>query len=186
MSGGDFSRLDLQPLTPARAADLEALLAASGEDPCACRCTAYHGAGGERPEAARTCRERIGRESPPDGYLLYEDGGAVAWAQCAPWRSCAALRARAPQEPDAWALTCVVVAPDRRGRGLAHALVRAVVARLREEGAGRLYAFAHRLGPTYSSPLPELPESVCAAAGLRLVRDDPECPLYATPVPRPP
>ena len=168
----------LQPLSPARAGNLAGLLEASGPEPAACHCTAYHGIGGERPTEARACRARLAGASPADGFLLYNGAEPVLWAQCAPWDTFAVLRAR-PQPPGTWALTCVVVPPGRRRSGLVHELLRRLPRTLSARGAVRLVAFAHRLGPTYSSPLPELPERACLAAGMRLERDDAECPLYA-------
>jgi GNAT superfamily N-acetyltransferase len=72
----------------------------------------------------------------------------------------------------------MVIAPKFRGRGLAHRMLQAVLQELRGRGARYVRVFGHRLGPTYSSPLPELPESVCVKAGMTLEKDDPECPRY--------
>lgn len=157
-------------------AELLALLTASGPEPAACLCTAYHGVKADAERAA--CRDGLLGPTGSDGYLLHVDGTAVAWCQCAPWTSFRVLAGRPPAVPDAWALTCMVLLPEARGKGLAHVLLQEVIADLRRHRVPHLYAFAHRLGPTYSSPLPELPESVCVAAGMQLARDDPECPLY--------
>jgi len=165
-------------LDPSRARDLAALLGRSGPEPAACACTAWHGLGAEREGEAWACRARLGEAGPADGFLLYDGETPVAWAQCAPRESFALLRDRPGYEADAWTLTCMVVVPERRREGLAHALVARLVERLAGLGVRKLYAFAHRLGPTYSSPLPELPERVCEAARMSLVRDHPECPLY--------
>jgi GNAT superfamily N-acetyltransferase len=72
----------------------------------------------------------------------------------------------------------MVLAPEARGKGLAHTLFREVLDDLRRRGVAYVVAFGHRLGPTYSSPLAELPESVCRKAGMSIERDDPECPRY--------
>jgi GNAT superfamily N-acetyltransferase len=176
--------LRLVRLDPSRARDLAALLERSGPEPAACACTAWHGLGAEREGEAWACRARFAEADAPDGFLLYDGEAPVAWAQCAPCHAFSLLRGRPGYEPDAWALTCVVVPPERRREGLAHAFVARLVEHLSDAGVRKLYAFGHRLGPTYSSPLPELPERVCQAAGMTLLRDHAECPTYALDLPR--
>jgi GNAT superfamily N-acetyltransferase len=166
----------LERLDPARREDLLSVLRRGSEESAACCCTAYHSR--EWQTEGPACRARLLDEGRSDGYLLYVDGRPVAWCQCGPWSSFAVIASRPPAVPDAWAVTCMVVVPEARGRGVAHTLLREVLADLRSRGARHVYAFGHRLGPTYSSPLPELPESVCAKAGMTLARDDALCPLY--------
>lgn len=176
-----MSEFRLAPIDASRAADLESILRRGSGDSANCHCTAYHTPDWEKTGPA--CRRRLLEEGRSDGFLLYEDGRAVAWCQCAPWSSFGQLAARPPAEPGAWVMTCMVVPPGDRGRGLAHRLVSEILAELRRRGAPYLYAMGHRLGPTYSSPLPELPESVCIKAGMTLVKDDPECPRYGLRLP---
>jgi GNAT superfamily N-acetyltransferase len=168
----------LERLTPDRREDLLSILRRGSDEAATCFCTAYHTRAWEEPGQGLACRTRLLDEGRSDGYLFYVDGRPVAWCQCGPWGSFAVIAPRPPAVPDAWAVTCMVVVPDARGQGVAHALLGEVLADLRRRGARHVYAFAHRLGPTYSSPLPELPESVCLKAGMTLARDDPECPLY--------
>ncbi|MCI0343253.1 MAG: GNAT family N-acetyltransferase [Planctomycetales bacterium] len=168
----------LRRLDASRREDFLALMRRGSEESAACLCTAYLGAGPEPAGAGSACRESRFREGLSDGYLLYDGAQAVAWCQVGPWASFPLLAKRPPPAPDAWALTCLVVAPEARRRGHAHALLREVLAEIARCGAPYAVAFGHRLGPTYSSPLPELPESVCRGAGMTLLRDDPECPLY--------
>jgi GNAT superfamily N-acetyltransferase len=152
---------------------MASVLRRGGPEPDACHCTAYY-----RADAPAAFRDRLHAEGRSDGYLLYEDGRPVGWCQCGPLESFPALAARPASVAGSFAVTCMVVVPEARGRGLAHVMLREVVADLRARGARFVLACAHRLGPDYSSPLPELPESVCRAAGFRLERDHRECPLY--------
>jgi ribosomal protein S18 acetylase RimI-like enzyme len=165
--------VDLRRLSPALGGDLRAVLARGSPDAAACHCTAHY-----RAEAPAACRDRLLADGVSDGYLLYEERVPVAWCQCAPWTSFPTLARLPVPTPDAFAVTCLVVVPEARGRGLAHLLLRGVVADLRARRVPYVVACAHRLGPGYSSPLAELPESVCVAAGFRLERDDRECPIY--------
>jgi len=176
-SSGDPT-LTLVHLTRALRGDFDSLIASGSADAASCCCTAYHGAKTDPEGTGPACRARLLDQGTSDGFLLYRGETAVAWCQCAPWDSFALLAPRPPPLAGAWALTCIVIPEQHRGQGLAHALVAEVIRDLRRRGARAVVAFGHRLGPTYSSPLPELPESVCVRAGLRLVRDDPECPLY--------
>ncbi len=174
----DDPTLKLVQLTAARRVDFDALMASGSADAAACRCTAYHGAKIDQEGAGPACRARLLNAGQADGFLLCRGGRALAWCQCAPWESFALLARRPPPLDGAWALTCIVIPARQRGQGLAHALVAELLRELRRRGARSVVAFGHRLGPTYGSPLPELPERVCVRAGMRLLRDDPECPLY--------
>jgi GNAT superfamily N-acetyltransferase len=168
--------LRLRPLEASLRADFLAVLDRGSAESGPCRCTAYHIRGYEKEGPA--CRDRMFAEGRSDGYLLYEDGRPVGWCQCGPWESFAMLASKPAPQQGAWAITCMVLAPEAKGRGLAHALLREVLADLRRRGVPYVTAMGHRLGPTYSSPLPELPESVCVKAGMVLEKDDPECPRY--------
>lgn len=170
--------LDLRPLSPGTREAFLSVLARGSEDAARCLCTAYHGADLAEPGPPRACRDRLLREGVSDGVLLCEDEAPLAWCQFGPLDSFAAIARRPPVTDGTWAVTCMVVVPEARGRGLAHALLEAVLAEVRTRGARRVLAFAHRLGPGYSSPLPELPESVCIAAGMTLHKDHAECPVY--------
>lgn len=170
--------VDLHPLDASRRGDFLSIMDRGSPESPKCLCTAFHIPDWEQSDAGRTCRERLFREGRSDGYLLYVDGRAAGWCQCGPWPSFGTLSKEPPEVPDAWAITCMVLAREAQGKGLAHVLLGAVLAELRRRGAPHVHAFAHRLGPTYSSPLAELPESVCLKAGMSLERDHPECPIY--------
>lgn len=167
-------QLRIVPLTPSLRADFGKLLREGSAESARCLCTAYHGGG----EEGAGCRARLFASGVSDGYLLYRDGAPAGWCQCAAWESLPLLAKRPPPADGAFAIPCMVILPKERGKGLAHALLREVLADLRRRGVAYAVAFGHRLGPTYGSPLPELPESVCVKAGMALLRDDPECPLY--------
>jgi hypothetical protein len=167
----------LEPLDASLRADFISVLSRGSDESAACLCTAHHGCDYAKPGAGPACREKLLAEGRSDGYLLYLDERPVGWCQCGPWTSFAVLKVP-PKEPGAWVITCMVIAPEAKGKGHGHSIFRAVIDAIRKKDAPYVYAFGHRLGPAYSSPLAELPESVCLKAGMTLVKDDPECPLY--------
>lgn len=167
----------IEPLDASRRDDFFAVLERSGDEPRTCLCTAFYGVDASQIGRARACRDALIAAERSDGYLLYVGGRPVGWVQCGPLATFDAV-AQTPAEPGAWAITCLVLAPEARGQGLAHVLLADVLAVLRARGVPYVIAFGHRLGPTYTSPLAELPESVCVKAGMELLRDHPECPRY--------
>lgn len=78
-----------------------------------------------------------------DGYLLYADDEPVGWCQCGPRDRLAKLVAqyRLEPSPDTWAVTCFVLAPPYRGRGLAVQLLKAVAADLAVRGVRHVQGF---------------------------------------------
>jgi GNAT superfamily N-acetyltransferase len=170
--------ITIEALDPSRRADFLAVLRAGRSDSSQCFCTAYHTRDWDKPGAGLACRERLFAEGRSDGFLLYEDGRPVGWCQVGPWASFGTIASKPPAVEGAWAVTCMVVVPEARRRGLGHRLLAHALEECRRRGAPAAIAMGHRLGPTYSSPLPELPESVCVKAGMALLRDDPGCPTY--------
>lgn len=165
--------IEIRPLDVSRRQDFLDVMAKGSEEAAGCFCTAYHG----QACAGKAGRDRLLDEGRSDGFLLYVDGHPAGWCQAGPWESFGLLASK-PRDPGTWAVTCLVLARDFQGKGLAHALFQGVFTELRRRGARSAVAFGHRLGPAYSSPLAELPESLCLKAGMTLERDDAECPIY--------
>ncbi|MGD1976740.1 MAG: GNAT family N-acetyltransferase [Gammaproteobacteria bacterium] len=138
------TRLKFRPLTPDRWDDLEDLFGPRGAcSGCWCmwwRCTRrqfdLNGNEGNR----RAFRKIVSQGSPP-GILAYAADRAVGWCSVAPRESYpSVMRSRVLKPADAqpaWAVTCLFVARDWRGRRMSEALVRASVDYVRERG-GRL------------------------------------------------
>ncbi|MGD8965519.1 MAG: GNAT family N-acetyltransferase [Gammaproteobacteria bacterium] len=138
------TQLKFRPLTPDRWDDLEDLFGPRGAcSGCWCmwwRCTRrqfdLNGNEGNR----RAFRKIVSQGSPP-GILAYAADKAVGWCSVAPRESYSSLmRSRVLKPADAqpaWAVTCLFVARDWRGRRMSEALVRASVDYVRERG-GRL------------------------------------------------
>lgn len=139
---------DVQPLTPARWPDLEALFGAAG---CSvarhCWCMYYRVSGAKAvmpagsDEAARNRRalRRLVDAGRPPGLIGYRDGVPVGWVALGPRADFAKL-ARSPvmkpvDELPVWSIVCFVVPSEYRRQGVARALLGGAVAWARAQGA---------------------------------------------------
>jgi GNAT superfamily N-acetyltransferase len=114
-----------------------------------------------------------------DGYLLYVDGDPVAWCQVGPRDRLQKLVAQFELSPSpaTWAITCFLVAPGFRRRGLASHFLQQVIADLRHRGVRRVEAFPKRGRSLSEGDLWSGPEAMFRRAGFGLVRDDPIRPI---------
>ncbi|MCP5067094.1 MAG: GNAT family N-acetyltransferase [bacterium] len=145
-----------------------------------CFCVAWHVASfegwGERSaEENRACRERLIDDGNSDGYLLYDSRREpVAWCQCAPVTDLDHLMRRWNLNPDPahFAVGCLFVAPDRRGEGVARALLGAVLSDLRLRGAKRVSAIPRRGRDLPPGEAWTGPEALFKAFGFRPRREE--------------
>jgi len=85
----------------------------------------------------------------PVGLIAYLDGAPAAWCSVGPRESFRNLHGDEGIER-VWSLTCLFVAPEHRGKGLARRLVGEAAAYARESGAEHLEAYAvERDSPSY-------------------------------------
>ena len=168
----------IKQLAPALRRDFYEVMHRGTAESAECLCTAYQVSDWSDESARAAFRNGIFESGRSDGYLMYVGGIPAGWCQCAPLESFAGLAGK-QVEPGTWAITCMVLLPEWRGKGMAHHMFQLVLENLRRRGANRVRAYGHRLGPDYSSPLDELPERVCTRAGMTLERDHPECPVYS-------
>jgi len=173
---------ELRPLGADLAADFERVTRLSGAEAAKCLCTAAFVPYWKDPSLARPCRERILAAGPRDGYLAYDGGEAVGWAQAAPRDALPYYRERSravDAGPDVFAVTCLLLVPRLRRQGLAHELLRLVLDDLRHVGARAIHAFACRYREEEdTSGSVEFPEGLCLRAGLPLLEDHPTRPMY--------
>lgn len=129
---------------------------------------------GERTAAQnRALREQLCAQGEYDGYLLYKAERPVGWCQAGPRDRLAKLAAQfalAP-DPDAWALSCFLIAPAYRRQGLAARLLAGVLADLRARGVRRVEAFPRRGAGQPDDDAWTGPESLFRAAGFTLERE---------------
>lgn len=147
-------RLRIEPLTPQRWPDLEAIFNARG---CAvargCWCTFYRRSG-EKPsrppglthaEVARREFKAVVDAGDPPGLLAYHGDEPVGWVAMAPrevFRKLARSIVMKPvDDQPVWSITCFVVPAAWRGRGVASALLAGAVAYARERGVELVEAY---------------------------------------------
>ena len=146
-------RLTLQPLTPGRWPDLEALFMARG---CSvarnCWCMYYRLSGresglpgGERGRQNKRAFRKLVAEGPPPGLIGYRDGRPVGWISLGPREHFRKLEKSPVMKPvdDAkvWSVICFVVPSEFRGQGVARALLDGARAWANEQGARLLDAY---------------------------------------------
>jgi GNAT superfamily N-acetyltransferase len=141
--------LTVEPLTPARRADLDALFDAKGCSMArSCQCMYY------RETAATATKDRDARRAalhaladrdPAIGLLAYDGATPVGWVAVGPRADYPRLVrspvAKAVDELPVWSLVCFVVPPSRRGQGVARALLTGAVGYARAQGAVALEAY---------------------------------------------
>jgi GNAT superfamily N-acetyltransferase len=113
-----------------------------------CRCVAWwvpawDGWGERTAEENAALREALCAGGEYDGLLAYDGADPVGWCQLGPRDRLEKLVAQLELEPDpaVWAVTCFLVVPAARRRGVAAALLHAAVEEARTQGASRLEGY---------------------------------------------
>jgi ribosomal protein S18 acetylase RimI-like enzyme len=146
--------LTVQPVTPARWPDLEAVFLAKG---CSvargCWCM-YYRRSGARPQLAPGMTHAEGNRADlktlvdartPPGLIGYRGKVPVGWVSLGPRETFTRLKRspvmRAVDDTPVWSIICFVVPAQYRGQGIAHALLRAAVTYAEKQGATLLEAY---------------------------------------------
>lgn len=137
--------LRFRPVTRTTKDDFLRLFEAPG-GPKYCWCMAFR----TTAEQARTLRgperrplmlDRIARNQPV-GILAYAGDEPIGWVSIAPKHTYSRLGGPEPAAGEAiWSLACMYIPRQRRGQGLAHALIDAAVAHARQAGATAVEAY---------------------------------------------
>jgi ribosomal protein S18 acetylase RimI-like enzyme len=135
------AKLIIEPATPDRWPDVEAVFLAKG---CSvargCWCMYYRrsGRGAPAPANRRALKALVDAGQVP-GLIGYRDGVPVGWVSLAPREQYAKLRRSPVMKPvddqPVWSVVCFVVPLAYRGQGVARALLDAAVALARQHGA---------------------------------------------------
>jgi ribosomal protein S18 acetylase RimI-like enzyme len=147
-------KLTIQPLTPARWPDLEAVFASRG---CSiargCWCMYYRRSGAQPPPPKGMTRAQRNRRDlkalvkagEVPGLIGYRDGVPVGWVSLGPRESYAKLRRSSVMRPvddqPVWSIICFVVASEHRHQGVARALLDGAIAFARKRGVKLLEAY---------------------------------------------
>ena len=146
-------KVEIQQFSPASREDFYAVHSAAGQ----CFCVAWwvstwEGWDDRTADDNRGLREQLLAENQYDGYLFYVDDAPAGWCQVG-------LRDRLPKlveahalssDPDAFAISCLLLLPHMRGRGLAGVFLAGVIDDLRSRGVKRVEVFP-RLGEGLSA-----------------------------------
>jgi GNAT superfamily N-acetyltransferase len=134
--------VEIEPATRARFGDVAVVLGPRNPASNVCWCLSHRLDSRTNRELVGTARreyvrELTGRPVAP-GVLAYDGGEVVGWAAVAPRAELPFERSRKIPHVDdvpVWSLWCIRVRPGRRGRGIAHALVRGAVDYAASNGA---------------------------------------------------
>jgi len=161
--------ITIKPLTPELSADYFDFFenrAFTDDSPYRCYCQMYQMTK-EQAKAAFDDAEgrdpgRVSREVAEwqidsgmlCGYLAFVDGVAIGWCNANdkanfPIESCTGARIHAPAEKREKAVVCFEIAPEFRGKGVATALLRQVVADAKAEGCIAVEGFPVVRGERY-------------------------------------
>jgi GNAT superfamily N-acetyltransferase len=142
-----------------------------------CRCVAWWvptwDGWGDRTAAENTAlRQELCDRGEYDGLIAYEQDEPVGWCQVGRRDRLQKLVRQLELEasPHSWAVTCFLIAPHARGRGVARTLLAAAIETARSERATGLEGYPRREG---SDPgeLWTGPVALFLGAGFTVVRD---------------
>lgn len=149
-----------------------------------CFCSAWwvptwEGWGERSAQDNRAVRDRLCEAGEYDGYLIYADGQPAGWCQVGPRDRLSKLRLQhgLDPSPETWAITCFLIPPRYRRRGLASRLLDGVLADLRSQGVRRVEAYPRRGESLEAGDLWTGPEAMFRRAGFEIARDDPRRPI---------
>ena len=119
-----------------------------------------------------TLRESLCARGEWDGLLAFDGDRAVGWCQVGRRDRLDKLVAQLELSPDpsVWCVSCFLVAPSHRGRGVAGELLAAAAERARAAGAERLEGYPREGGGLDEGEVWTGPASLFAAAGFELAR----------------
>ena len=134
--------VEIEPATRARFDDVAVVLGPRNPASNVCWCLSHRLDSKTNRELVGPARREYvrrltGRPIAP-GVLAYDEGEVVGWAAVAPRAELPFERSqKIPHVDDlpVWSLWCIRVRPGRRGRGIAHALVRGAVDYAASNGA---------------------------------------------------
>ncbi len=142
-----MTAISVVPATPDRWDDVVTVLGGSGDRGCWCQAPRgpAKGYGKERPGARRAALREQLADDPPAGMLAYVDGEVAGWCgfgvrTLLPRMERSRTIPKVVEQP-VWSILCFNIRTGFRRRGVAAALLDAVVAFARESGAPGVEAY---------------------------------------------
>lgn len=91
----------------------------------------------------RLLRQQLFDHGEFDGYLYYDDKTPIGWCQVGPRDRLQKLvkQFALSPDPDVWAITCFLVLPSHRRKGMARSMLEAVLEDLKSRAVTRVQAF---------------------------------------------
>lgn len=141
-----------------------------------CRCVAWwiptwDGWGERTADENLALRRSLWDAGEHDGFLAFAGDVPVGWVQAGRRDRLEKLVRQLELEPDpeAWALSCFLVAPAARRRGVAAALLDGALAALAADGVTRVEAYPRSDGETGDGEAWTGPDRLFVGAGFELV-----------------
>ena len=152
----DDARIAVVPATPDRWPDFEALMGRrGGAGGCWCmlwRLTRHDYEAG-KGECNRSAMKALFESGAVPGLIAYEGDEPVGWCSVAPRSELPRLKTarvlKAIDDQPVWSVTCFLIKPSHRRRGISVVLLRAAQALVRERGARILEGYP--IEPTTSA-----------------------------------
>lgn len=158
----------------------------SDENGCGhCQCVAWwvptwEGWPDRTAESNRRLRDDLFERGEYDGYLLVRDRAPVGWAQVGRRDRLEKLIRDYQIDPDpgAWAITCLLLAPQVRGQGWARRLLEDILADLPDRGAESVEAYPRRGDDLPAEEIWTGSERLFIGLGFERIQDHPRRPRY--------
>lgn len=124
-------------------------------------------------------RESLLLEGEYDGYMLYEFEQPIGWCQVGPHKRLKKLveQFSLNDRDDVWAITCFLISPQFRNRGIASSLLDGVLKDIKSRGAKKVLAFPKNGRDLDDLELWNGPLSMYIRAGFTIWKDDPVRPV---------
>ena len=134
----------------------------------------------ERSDAQnKRLREELFEREEFDGYLLYIDEQPVGWCQVGQRDRLVKLvnQYKLEPNPDIWAITCFVIKPEYRNKGLTEHLLKVILEDLERDSVKTVQAFPKRTDSKEASEHWKGPENLFLSAGFKVEREDQSNPV---------
>ena len=116
-----------------------------------------------------------------DGYILYVEDDPAGWCQVGQRDRLTKLAKQYNLEANSeiWAITCFVIRPEYRNKGLAAHMLKVILEDSKSRGVKMVQAFPKRTDSDKPGEHWKGPESMYVSMGFTIERDDPNNPILS-------